>query len=118
MESPAPQVRTLANAPHYRWGEDCDGWYLLQSPSLTVIRERMPPGSAEKMHVHSAVQQVFYILEGTATFQLNENTFRVQAHESIHVPAGTAHRVVNEGEQDLHFLLVSEPDSHQDRTLV
>lgn len=31
-----------ANAEHYLWGGDCDGWHLVKSQGLSVIHERMP----------------------------------------------------------------------------
>jgi hypothetical protein len=40
------------NAEHYRWGNDCDAWYLVKDPQLSVIEEFMPPGAAEIRHHH------------------------------------------------------------------
>ncbi|WP_156176451.1 cupin domain-containing protein [Hymenobacter terrenus] len=71
-------------AEHYTWGAACDGWHLLQNPSLSVIQERMPPGTAEQRHVHAQAQQVFFILSGEATFEVGEETIRVAAYESLH----------------------------------
>ena len=31
------------NAEHYRWGNDCDAWYLVNDERLSVIEEFMPP---------------------------------------------------------------------------
>lgn len=31
-------------AEHYVWGANCDGWYLLNGDSLSIIHERMPSG--------------------------------------------------------------------------
>jgi len=35
------------NAEHYTWGQQCDGWYLVKDDQMTIIEERMPPGTAE-----------------------------------------------------------------------
>ena len=106
---------TIQNAEHYKWGENCDGWHLLKSDSLNVIQECMPPGTAEAMHYHEHAQQLFYILEGTATFELNEELIKAVAKESIHIPKGTKHRIKNDGDRDLVFLLISEPRAQNDR---
>jgi hypothetical protein len=45
-------VANTRTAKHYSWGDGCDGWYLLKSPEMTIIQERMPAGAAEKMHRH------------------------------------------------------------------
>lgn len=41
-------LTNIKSAKHYSWGDGCDGWYLLESPEMTIIQERMPPGAAEK----------------------------------------------------------------------
>ena len=40
-------IANRQNAPHYRWGDGCDGWHLVRAPQLSVIQERMPPGTQE-----------------------------------------------------------------------
>src|ERR1051326_903317 len=60
----APVAISRENAEHYRWGVDCDGWYLVRDKNLSVIEEFMPPGTAEIRHHHQHAQQFFYILSG------------------------------------------------------
>lgn len=108
-------ITSTDNAEHYTWGEQCDGWHLLKSDSLSVIQERMPPGTSEQLHYHEYVQQVFYILSGTATFEIEGELKTVNANQSIHIPKSTKHRILNNGDTDLHFLVISEPKSHGDR---
>jgi mannose-6-phosphate isomerase-like protein (cupin superfamily) len=110
-------IKSILNAPHYTWGDQviCDGWHLCKTEALSVIQERMPPGSKERLHMHQKCQQLFYILSGIATFIINEVTHTVKAGESIHVLPGQKHFVMNEGSVDLAFLVISEPPSHGDR---
>ena len=109
-------IYSIKNAEHYTWGNNCDGWHLLKSESLSVIQERMPPGTSEQLHYHQHAQQVFYILFGRAKFILNGLSYFVDAGESIHIASGISHHVLNEGFDDLHFLVISEPKAHGDRT--
>lgn len=106
------------NAEHYTWGSHCDGWHLLKSDTLSVIQERMPPGTAEQRHFHTRAQQVFFILSGEATFEIGEETVTLMAQESLHIGPGTPHRIANHRPQDLHFLVISEPKSHGDRVTI
>jgi quercetin dioxygenase-like cupin family protein len=108
-------ITSIENAEHYTWGNQCDGWHLLRTDSLSVIQECMPPGTAEQLHYHQHAQQVFYILSGTATFEVEGELKIVNAGQSIHIPKGTKHLIQNNGETDLHFLVISEPKSHGDR---
>lgn len=108
-------MKSTENTEHYNWGTGCDGWHLLRTDSLSVIQERMPPGTAEQLHYHERAQQVFYILSGIATFELDSIVETINAGESLHIPANTKHRIRNNGTGDLHFLVISEPKSHGDR---
>jgi mannose-6-phosphate isomerase-like protein (cupin superfamily) len=106
------------NAEHYTWGASCDGWHLLKSAELSVIHERMPPGSSEVRHYHNTARQFFFVLAGAATLEINGRRERLRLHESVEVPAGIAHQIFNESEQDVEFLVVSCPPSHDDRIIV
>src|ERR1700748_1341488 len=53
---------------HYLWGEQCDGWTLVDTPGMSVKMERMPPHTAEQQHFHQFARQFFFILKGRATF--------------------------------------------------
>ena len=106
------------NAPHYKWGGNCDGWHLLSSSHLSVIQEKMPPGTQEVKHFHEYSEQVFYILSGQATFYVDHEKLTLEAQESLHIPALTPHQIQNSSEKDLHFLVISHPKSHGDRIIV
>lgn len=103
------------NVVHYVWGENCDGWHLLKTDSLSVIQERMPPGTAETLHFHTKAKQLFFILSGVATMELEGNEYMVNAGESFYIKCGKKHRIKNTTDEDLHFLVISEPKSHGDR---
>ena len=47
------------NAEHYIWGDNCDGWYLVNRQDMLIIHEQMPPGTHEKRHFHSIARQFF-----------------------------------------------------------
>ena len=109
---------STANAPHYTWGQQCDGWHLLQGFDLSVIEERMPPGTAEVRHRHVRARQFFYVLEGEAVLELEGVAHRLAAREGLHVPPGAAHQMRNEADGELRFIVVSSPKSHGDRETV
>ena len=106
---------SIRNAEHYSWGNNCDGWYFLKSPTLTVIRERMPSGTSEQFHCHEKSQQLFFVLTGTATFDVDGREERISANESLHVRPKVLHRVSNLEKDDLTFVAISEPEPHEDR---
>lgn len=109
---------STANAPHYIWGRQCDGWHLLQGDDLSVIEERMPPGAAEVRHRHARARQFFYVLEGEAVLELEGVAHRLGPRQGLHVPPGAPHQMRNESAADVRFLVVSSPKSHGDREAV
>jgi len=102
-------------AEHYTWGGRCDGWHLLKSPQLSVIEERMPPGTAESRHFHHRAQQFFYVLSGEALMEVDGQRVVLTAGQSIAIPVGIPHQMRNDSQADVHFLVVSQPPSHGDR---
>lgn len=109
------EVVSQHNAEHYIWGGNCDGWHLLKSPGLSVIRERVPPGRCEVRHYHERAQQFFYVLAGEATLEVDGQLLTLRPHEGYAVPPQAPHQLSNEAAGDLEFLLVSAPASHGDR---
>ncbi|HBW48521.1 MAG TPA: cupin domain-containing protein [Herpetosiphon sp.] len=107
----------LKNAEHYVWGDGCDGWFLHKSAAFTLIQERVPVGKAEVRHYHEYADQVFYVLQGVATLEVDGIIHQLQAGDSLAIPVGAAHQLSNQGPDELHFLLISQPNSHGDRVL-
>lgn len=111
-------IKSTKNMQHYEWGKQCKGWHLLKSDSLSVIQEVIPPGTHEVTHFHQKSQQLFYILKGTAIFEVDGMVLTAGPHESIHILPGIKHRIINNNKQNLHFLVISEPESHMDKIFV
>jgi mannose-6-phosphate isomerase-like protein (cupin superfamily) len=106
---------SIQNAAHYNWGQNSDGWHLFKQDDLSVIEEKMPPGSFEQLHFHEKAQQLFYILSGSAVFTIDQKSIALGQGESVHIPATVPHMISNEGNTDLRFLVISVPRSHGDR---
>jgi mannose-6-phosphate isomerase-like protein (cupin superfamily) len=109
---------TLATAEHYSWGAGCDGWHLVRRPEMSIIRESMPPGASEVRHFHTAARQFFFVLSGTAHLEVSGVEFALEVGEGVEVAAGAAHQMFNRSQAEVQFLVVSQPPSHGDRTVV
>ena len=101
---------------HYTWGSVCEGWYLLQFPDLSVILERVPAGAAETRHYHSQSRQFFYVIAGSATLELENQSATLNQGQGFRVAPRTLHRFVNRSEDEVLFLVISAPTSRGDRT--
>ena len=112
------EIVSYENAEHYTWGGVCDGWHLLKTSALSVIQERVPPGGAEVKHYHEEAHQFFFVLSGQATLEIEDQKLLLGPRQGLSVPPKVPHRLLNETEQELSFIVVSAPKSHGDRVLV
>jgi mannose-6-phosphate isomerase-like protein (cupin superfamily) len=115
MTTPMSIVSKDRPLTHYAWGEGCDGWNLVDGPGLSVKMERMPPHTAEKTHLHRQSRQFFFILRGAAVFETDEGRLLLSAQQGLEIPPGRKHRILNEGGDDLEFILCSQPSTAGDR---
>lgn len=110
--------RTKENSIEYTWGKKCKGWHLVNTKSLGVIQEIMPPSTEEVKHKHNLSQQFFYILKGVAVFEIDGNNISISEGEGIHIKKKVIHKIKNNNDVDLEFLVISEPHSHGDRIII
>jgi len=108
-------VVSRENAEHYRWGTDCDAWYLVNDDQLSVIEEVMPAGAAEIRHHHEKAQQFFYILSGEVLMEVEGQTTLVAAGTGIRIMPGQRHQIRNPSAGPVRLLVISHPRSHGDR---
>ena len=103
------------NARHYKWGNDCDSWVLVEVPDLSVKMERIPPGESDQPHRHKFARQFFFITAGKATFQFEDTSITMEEGEGIFVPPGTKHFICNHMHYPLWFFVISQPSVSNDR---
>lgn len=103
------------NAPHFTWGQMCDGWWLKKEGNFTVISEIMPAGTSETKHYHSKTEQFFYCLTGQLLVQCDDKAYSLSENEGCHIASGVAHKVINSSNDPVSFLVISSPNSHDDR---
>lgn len=65
----------------------------MEQPGLSAIQERMPPGNAERLHVHHQARQLLDVLEGTLSIDIGDEAFQLAAGDSLEITPGAAHPV-------------------------
>jgi mannose-6-phosphate isomerase-like protein (cupin superfamily) len=109
------KVISTATAEHYTWGDQCDGWFLVRTPQVNIIEERMPPGTSEARHHHVHARQFFFVLEGELTMEIEHHEFTVRSGEGIEIAPGQSHQAMNRSQIPLRIMVTSQPPSHGDR---
>ena len=64
--------------------EDTNGAY-------SCIEELIPQGPAAAPHIHEAADETFYIMEGEATFFVEDQPIKSTAGSFVSIPRGTKH---------------------------
>lgn len=97
------------NSEHYKWGNNCDGWKYLDKDNISIIREKMPPNTSEITHYHKTATQFFYILQGIATLEIEDETFTIKENEGIEIAPLKKHKISNQTKTNMEFILISQP---------
>jgi mannose-6-phosphate isomerase-like protein (cupin superfamily) len=83
--------------------ETTDGRFALLE---TTLEPRFP---GPKPHVHRETLDMFFVLEGTLTMQLGEETLDLFAGSFVLVPPGMAHTFSNRTDQPVRLLNMDAP---------
>jgi len=83
---------------------------LLGARKLGYRLVMLPPGKAAwPLHAHYVNEEMFFIIEGSGSLRLGEESWPLRAGDVVAVPPGpeTPHQIVNDSETDLKYLCVS-----------
>ena len=108
-------IKDKENSEHYFWGANCQGWRLVDENEFTVIEEEMPPHTFEILHSHKKAKQLFYIIEGIAEFEVTNKKYKVFANQSFYIKPDLKHRIFNNTNEPLKFIVISQPSTKNDR---
>lgn len=102
-------MKNTSNTPKVEWAHECFSWHFADHNDVSIKMEEICPGGSSDAHFHSRSLQFFFILEGEATVKLEGARFELKKHEGIEVPLNQKHRIINSGDENLVFLLISSP---------
>lgn len=90
---------------------------LSTGPNSQVVVMRIPAGGEIGEETHDDVDQVLVFTDGEGEAILNGERSRVSAGRLVHVPAGTRHNFVNDGQSDLRLYTIYAPPEHAPGTV-
>ena len=82
---------------------------LTDAEGLLLVRVRMPPGRAHQFHRHPALEEIIYVISGTAEQWVDRERRLLRAGDSAHIPRDVVHGTYNAGEDTLVFLAILSP---------
>lgn len=72
----------------------------------TVSETRLNPREATRGHSHADQDEVYIFTKGSGRMVMDEDNFAVSEGDSVYVPAGVFHKVINESDIPLTFLAI------------
>ena len=97
-------------------------WYcrpdLVDTDKLNFVRAQFPPGGFHDFHDHPRMEEILYVLSGTAEQWVEGERRILTTGDVVHIPEGIAHATFTAGEDTLEFLAVLSPaDSGEPMTV-
>jgi quercetin dioxygenase-like cupin family protein len=82
---------------------------LTEAEGLLLVRVRMPAGKGHAFHRHPALEEIIYVVSGTAEQWVDRESRLLHAGDVAHIPADMVHGTYNAGDDTLVFLAVLSP---------
>jgi quercetin dioxygenase-like cupin family protein len=82
---------------------------MVPDTNLNFVRAQLDPGEAHRFHHHPEMEEILYVLSGTAEQWVEKEIRMMKAGDSIYLPAGIVHATFNAGPDKLDFLAVLSP---------
>ncbi|WP_276274214.1 cupin domain-containing protein [Haloarcula litorea] len=80
--------------------------------SFSMIEEHVPAGQSPPMHVHQSDDEMWYIIDGTVTFEVDGERFTATNGSTVFAPHGRPHSYLTE-EETRWLMFVHEPGLEQ-----
>ena len=75
----------------------------------SLAEEVLPPGARVTPHHHGVMEEIYFISSGTGLMRINDEECTVTSGDSIYIPRGSVHSLLNNSTQPMHILLVCGP---------
>ncbi len=107
VSSAEAEVEQLPGKTHY--------WYakpgLVAKSDLMFVRAVLPAGEAHPFHHHPRMEEILYILSGTAEQWVEQEKRILRPGDAVCLPVGIVHGTYNAGPDPLEFLAILSPSS-------
>jgi mannose-6-phosphate isomerase-like protein (cupin superfamily) len=74
--------------------------------------------TSEVRHFHQHARQFFFVLSGIATIEIDGKEVILNQQEGIEIPPLTPHQMFNKSDDEIEFLVISQPTSKGDKVIV
>lgn len=84
----------------------------------SLAEATVAPGRSTWPHRHRQAEELYHFIRGRGHLHIGDKTARVKAGDTVLIPPGSWHRVINDSDEDLVFLCCCSPAyAHADTEL-
>ena len=91
---------------------------LSAAEHLLMVRVLMPPGRAHQFHRHPTMEEIIYVVSGTAEQWVDREKRLLAAGDVAHIPMDVVHGTYNAGSDTLVFLAILSPARFEGPALI
>ena len=84
---------------------------LSKEADTYLVKVHMPPGGFHDFHRHPEMNEILYILKGTAEQWVEDEKQILGPGESVYIDPNVVHATFNAGEEELEFLAILAPSA-------
>ncbi|MCK0156502.1 cupin domain-containing protein [Cellulophaga sp. F20128] len=82
---------------------------IIENGSTYLVKVVMPKGGCHDFHIHPEMNEILYILKGTAEQWIENEMEILKEGDSVFLDQNIAHATFNVGDDDLEFLAMLSP---------
>ena len=112
------EVRSLAAAEPFTTKDGSTIRELHHTEAQSLAEATLEPGQATARHYHGVTEEIYFVLKGSGTMEVDGDMRRVRPGDAVLIPAGAWHTLENDGNSELIILCsCAPPYRHEDTFL-
>jgi mannose-6-phosphate isomerase-like protein (cupin superfamily) len=81
----------------------------------SLAEATLEPSEATERHYHRRTEEIYFVLKGSGTMEVDGQTQTIRPGDAVLIPAGAWHQLENDGSSELRILCCCVPPySHED----
>jgi mannose-6-phosphate isomerase-like protein (cupin superfamily) len=81
----------------------------------SLAEATLEPSQATERHYHRATEEIYFVIKGSGTMEVDGDTRTIRPGDAVLIPAGSWHQLENDGSSELRILCCCAPPySHED----
>ncbi|MBK1672141.1 hypothetical protein CKO35_02260 [Ectothiorhodospira shaposhnikovii] len=86
--------------------------------ALSLAEALVQPGASTRLHRHLQTEEHYHFTQGEGMMSLGDQVFPVNTGDTVRIPPGTAHKVMNTGNVPLRILCACAPAYRHEDTQI